>query len=115
MREIKFKFWSKKYEEMYDWETVIKSTTNLAEWFNSEEIVPLQYAGFKDEEGHRIYEGHIVEDVVSGTVGSVRYSEKGTHFYLAHPKLARHTLGALKKLLILGTVFENPELLKADL
>ncbi len=35
MREIKFKFWSKKYEEMYDWDTVIKSTTNLAEWFNS--------------------------------------------------------------------------------
>lgn len=67
MREIKFRAWDKKHNQMVLWED-IKRTNTLGAFVNNNnrdisDGILMQYTGLKDIDGIEIYEGDIVQIV----------------------------------------------------
>lgn len=131
MRDIKFRAWDKKYEEMindihispeYDW-LVLSDNDALAERDNrdrgkNQEYVLMQYTGLEDENGVEIYEGDVIKIINDVSAGRYRVSYWGKEaaFMIIDdfkPKSMR--LGIwfnTNKIEVIGNIYENPELLK---
>lgn len=130
-REIKFRVWDKKENEWVVSPVIISHGTNVmvgrdrdGNPMYREEIDIQQYTGLKDKNGKEIYEGDILRenltlemasDGESANVGRVFFAA-GTFMIDGDGSLYEHTYSLtpdiLEDYLVVGNVFENPELLK---
>ena len=113
MREIKFRAWHKKTNQMiYD----LERQPSLYQTFNSNNFEPMQYTGLKDKNGREIYEGAIVAYACplfpklepkrfSVTYIDCSFKLKHIFEYICSP-----LVGQLVE--VIGNIYENPELLE---
>ena len=79
---------------------------------NSNEIALLQYTGFKDKNGKKIYEGYIIKKS-SGAIGEVVYLKATAGYKLYNNGQVFDLFEADARYLeIIGNVYENPEILQ---
>lgn len=129
MREIKFRCWDKENKEMLDveylhWDDCTGEfsirTTMYSDYFDTEDMILMQYIGLKDENGKEVYEGDILEKIYTDYNDKELFREK----YLVQNNICGWELRNLKKpkshrsfqLLkgckIIGNIYKNPELLE---
>ena len=142
MREIKFRAWHKAEKKMYGnpentrWvemlrvsgetgfdECDVDLTTEEGEGqsVSFDEVELMQYTGLKDKNGREVYEGDLIKNE-HGRICEVVWHEymgcwdakvrkfgaesKGGHLGFQNNEWSRHVI-------IIGNIYENPELLKA--
>ena len=111
MREIKFRAWSIKENEMINDVFVVDTRT--------QHLMPLmQYTGLKDKNGQEIYEGDIIcwvdEVAVEEIEGHIRYEPEGKFLEVKIPDFYFFTADTVtsEECEIIGNIYENPELIK---
>lgn len=125
MREIKFRAWDKEnkemldiqeldYENSYNGQPMIR-TTMYNDYFDTEDMILMQYTGLKDKNGVEIYEEDIIEitrtcilerGIVKFINGCFCIKHKETLLMLYQCEINDF------KLEVIGNVYDNPELLK---
>ena len=143
MREIKFRAWLKKEERMvsvshisfiglayrcnhvlgigFEEIDVYEGDSSSGDWRPFNEIILMQYTGFKDSNGKEIYEGDIVsclghddEDIYDSLVyysgGALCIDSSGCDYdYIAIGWALESDLFSIE---VIGNIYENPELVK---
>jgi uncharacterized phage protein (TIGR01671 family) len=108
MREIKFRQWDSVHKTMIDGAAIISDGHFRGFSLSNFSVnVPMQYTGLKDKNGKEIYEGDIL--------GHVEY-EKTQKPFRGEMKWikdeCRYSFFApIEKFIIIGNIYENPELL----
>jgi len=133
MREIKFRFWDKKENRM------LTNCPNLAlssngevselkchdgdnfsgvEWLGSaysEHIIPLQYTGLKDKNGKEIYEGDIYHQGDKKILYIVVWHDTSLIGKQARASSYAGLSYWKDRIEVIGNIYENSELLEAEL
>jgi len=122
MREIKFRFWDKRFREMKGSTSLLQMMSNM-EYYLGDELgirpkdkIPLQYTGLKDKNGKEIYEGDIIrwetEDGIK--TGKVFYKNNVGSFVFASGQdcCGFNVFDSLRCMVVTGNIYENPELLE---
>lgn len=127
MRDIKFRVWDNENKEMLkvqelDFESTFYGgriairTDQYNDYFDTEDMILMEYTGLKDKNGKEIYEGDIIQydDIHKGVV---EYSEEYAQFILKETGSIADEYEALgefniKVFEILGNIYDNPELLE---
>lgn len=121
-RKIAFRAWNKKNKIMinaifvglgkvYGMTKIFKPSKEL------EDVILMQYTGLKDKNGKEIYEGDIIQWINRTTNGGMKditvieYDDKDASFYIGS-WYDRDFPDTSQKALILGNIYENPELLE---
>ena len=123
MREIKFRAWDYKNDEMREWKD-IGNNWDLGSVFNNPEMNScdiMQYTGLKDKNGKEIYEGDVVrieetyigDSIIAKHNASIIF-DLGS-FNVNHSNACFDTL-AVNPIYweVIGNIYENPELLNKD-
>ena len=137
-REIKFRVWSKvkqrwvenmlllacidglPFAHIIEYDTIDDLTTHHVYNASGLELTVQQYTGLKDRNGKEIYEGDIVVENHDGgegesNIGRVFFTA-GTFMIDGDGSLYDHTYSLtpdiLEDYLVIGNIFENPDLLK---
>lgn len=132
MRDIKFRAWSKFWNELYyfDFEKCIEvregglwvKHKNGSTCVNQPSVELMQYTGLKDKNGKEIYEGDIVktEDDDSFTKGIVFFDDDGFKCtsayynnikdYSIYDHLNKEFIND-NLIVVIGNIYENPDLL----
>lgn len=79
-------------------------------------FVLMQCTGLKDKNGKLIYEGDILRDFYNGHTGPVEWDADYAKFIVAHRKLVVWAFDegyCTEAWEIIGTIYENPELLES--
>lgn len=135
MREIKFRAWDKEekfmlqdIQSMYDGSCNHKETEERYGWIScfdsfidNDNYVVMQYTGLKDKNGTEIYEGDIIgfEDYTSTEsgyweqqcTGVVEWCDETVSFEVSN-RLSAESYEVLDECLVIGNIYENPNLLK---
>ena len=138
MREIKFRAWDRENKEMLDVQELdyqgsysgqpMVRTTMYNDYFDTEDMILMQYTGLKDKNGKEIYEGDIVQFkgnykdkrklVVFWDSMKSGFFITPIHCYKYRVKektyLRAEFINAKNKEII-GNIYENPELLEEEL
>ena len=126
MREYKFRCWDTKnkemlevqeldYEDSYNGEPMIR-TTMYNDYFDTEDMILMQYTGLKDKNGKEIYEGDIVKIDIDRAY--VKWNDKYGYFQLIPIKDYYFDSDIIGQALeyedveVIGNEFDNPELLE---
>lgn len=109
MREFKFRVWFNKsmvYSDQMEEESNNWNISSLFEYYDCGHF--MQFTGLKDQNGKEIYEGDIIEQDINGykIKGVISFYDNG--FWIKNPDNSLH-LPHIK--LIIGNIYENPELL----
>ncbi len=129
MREIKFRAWDKEnkemlevqeldYEDSYNGQPMVR-TTMYNDYFDTEDMILMQYTGLKDKNGKEIYEGDIVElkaeNGCCNMLGKIIYDNYDLAFELIDEEGNQEALWyAEQELEVIGNIYDNPELLKGE-
>ena len=116
MREVKFRAWHKEERRMYYdictngeehfiWSKYMKMWVPLKG--NSEDIILMQYTGFKDRNGRGIYEG----DILKGPEGIATVKWERGKFVVWADDLDDLDLSKEE---VIGNIYENPELIAKE-
>jgi uncharacterized phage protein (TIGR01671 family) len=122
-REIKFRVWHKISKEWEGYIGLNQIIPHTSLEYTEDDLVFQQYTGLKDKKKNDIYEGDIVEGETEDTFFNhlvVEYkSDYGGYAFvyyldgLNNNKIKfEYWFKQLKKLKIVGNIFQNPELLK---
>ena len=121
MREIKFRAFHKKYNQMFDVDSLglgivdgtimrIDGGGHYSLWLK--EVDLMQYTGLKDKNGKEIYEGDIVRVIVDDRypegIGSVEWEASSCEFTFGFGTASEVHWSHE----VIGNIYENPELLK---
>ena len=121
MREIKFRAWEKHLKKMFLPDTLARLHFNgelpycfytiKGQMITHKALVLMQYTGLKDKNGIEIYEGDILKDIDS-VVGNVFFADGG--FKVDYGKRGDYWLASREGavVIIIGNIYENPELLE---
>ena len=133
MRKIKFRCWDKENKEMlevqeldyadsYDGQPMVR-TTMYNDYFDTEDMILMQYTGLKDKNGKEIYDGDIVKketfddtkpNYIAVSYAKVIYFEHLAGFYLVNRdnKILWEVGQDKYNIEVVSTIYENPELLE---
>lgn len=119
MREIKFRCWSEKDKAMYPcsspWMGNVMALVEggdsfVFEGFCENNVKVMQFTGLKDKNGKEIYEGDIV--AFDNTKMTTEWWGKKARF-IFYQKGWQETHDVNSEALVIGNIWENPELLKS--
>jgi uncharacterized phage protein (TIGR01671 family) len=128
-RPLKFRAWNTQSKTVYSAEELTKGRIILAidgngmgymangKFLRISRLIPLQYTGLNDANGREIYEGDIL--VLSYAVSHpyparffVKYDEGSYSLYLKDGEMPFDSLYTSAKMVVVGNIYENPELLE---
>ena len=117
MREIKFKVWNTIDKSFLSRQTAVFFACLLEAMNGSKYYEAVQYTGLKDSKGAEIYEGDIVRHNTS-RAEVVKWDEDyGAWYMCLFSSISDQEAGPYSnyEIEIIGNIYENPELLEADL
>lgn len=126
MNNLKFRAWDKKLQILgtvsnidFDFEEVTfyiddEEELDVSQTFKDVEI--MQSTGLKDKNGVEIFEGDVVRNTHTGSVGRVHWCVHNTGFfyYVEKDKKDYTVFRAKYNLEVIGNIYENKELLEND-
>lgn len=109
MREIKFRLWNPESKQL----TYFDADFLLRCCKYNKDYVLMQYIGLKDKNGKEIYEGDII-DHEHYSPRTVIYENNHARFGLQSSNKSFYKFDEFnkRKMLVIGNIYENPELLK---
>ena len=128
-REIKFRIWDIENKEMlkvqeldfeptfYGGKIAIRPD-KYNDYFDTEDMILMQYTGLHDKNGKEIYEGDIVKVTYKNEteIFEVRYDEENTCFrmYYKDLKFLDFAIEEVDLYEVIGNIYDNPELLGGE-
>lgn len=127
MRNIKFRAWDVENKEMLKVQELDFEPTfyggriairpdQYNDYFDTEDMILMQYTGLKDKNGKEIYEGDIIKAFTSGKwrIGIIIYEHSGFTIDVTINKDLEYGRTSIIENLteIIGNIYANPELLE---
>ena len=130
MRDIKFRCWDTEnkemlevqeldYEDSYNGQPMIR-TTMYSDYFDTEDMILMQYVGLKDKNGKEIYEGDIVKfrfkddrEEFPDLIGYIEYQTTFTAFIImSNQGSFKIDITEIRFIEVIGNIYKNLELLE---
>lgn len=130
MRDIKFRCWDTEnkemlevqeldYEDSYNGQPMIR-TTMYSDYFDTEDMILMQYVGLKDKNEKEIYEGDIVKfrfkddrEEFPDLIGYIEYQTTFTAFIImSNQGSFKIDITEIKFIEVIGNIYKNLELLE---
>ena len=129
-REIKFRIWDIENKEMLKVQELDFESTfyggriairpdQYNDYFDTEDMILMQYTGIDDKNGKEIYEGDIVVDKEDEVMGEITWNEEEASFYFSilyeNGTYEEEKLNDWASVLeVIGNIYDNPELLGGE-
>ena len=130
MRDIKFRCWDTEnkemlevqeldYEDSYNGQPMIR-TTMYSDYFDTEDMILMQYVGLKDKNEKEIYEGDIVKfrfkddrEEFPDLIGYIEYQTTFTAFIImSNQGSFKIDITEIKFIEVIANIYKNLELLE---